>query len=142
MLERFMEKVQITDSCWLWLAVKNQDGYGRFRHGKKLYSAHRVSYELHIGPIPEGLCVLHSCDTPACVNPSHLFLGTQNDNIQDMERKGRAKHPKNTRQKVKVTREMYKDIVYFEFIGKSQTFIANKFGISQAYVGKLLRNGY
>lgn len=77
--------------CWLWTAsVRHR--YGSIRTSStKCSSAHRVSWELHHGPIPEGICVLHRCDTPTCVNPDHLFLGTQLDNIKDRDQKGRNK---------------------------------------------------
>ncbi len=86
------------DKCWIWAGNKNQKGYGFFRIGRygPVKIAHRVSWELHNGPIPDGLCVCHHCDNPSCVNPHHLFVGTQYDNIQDMLAKGRGnkgKHP-------------------------------------------------
>lgn len=93
--ERFWTKVDksIESGCWEWLAFTNKK-YGVLkglggRKGKVL-AAHRVSWEIHNGVIPEGLCVLHRCDNPKCVNPDHLFLGTQKDNVDDMMNKGRA----------------------------------------------------
>jgi len=78
------------NECWEWSAGKFKQGYGAFGIDKKMVNTHRVAYELFVGPIPEGLCVLHTCDNPSCVNPNHLFLGTQKDNIQDMVKKGRC----------------------------------------------------
>lgn len=77
--------------CWLWLRVLNKkdDGYGTLRLNGICQSAHRVSWVLHRGTIPEGLWVLHRCDVPSCVNPDHLFLGTHQDNVDDKMRKGR-----------------------------------------------------
>src|SRR3990167_1210519 len=93
--ERFWKKVQKGDSpekCWEWKSCKNPEGYGQFTiDGKKVY-AHRYSWELHNGTIPDGLWVLHHCDNPACVNPDHLFVGTQTDNMQDMISKGRSEY--------------------------------------------------
>jgi hypothetical protein len=81
--------------CWLWTGAVNRDGYGRLPLARGEIRAHRLSYELSVGPIPSGRMVCHHCDTPACVNPRHLFLGTQEENIRDMIRKGRLRsYPK------------------------------------------------
>lgn len=90
MEERFWSKVEKTDTCWIWTAAKI-NGYGVFWHSGKNMKAHRLSYEAAFSPIPIGLYVLHHCDVPSCVNPAHLFLGTQRDNIQDMDSKGRGR---------------------------------------------------
>lgn len=93
--ERFWDKVkrQGTDQCWPWLAgcyhASGPNMYGCIWAGGKMRGAHRVSWELHFGPIPTGAQVLHHCDNPRCVNPHHLFLGTNYDNVQDKMRKGR-----------------------------------------------------
>jgi len=76
--------------CWLWQLNLGRWGYGKMKIGGKTFSAHRIAWELHRGPIPNELCVLHKCDVPACVNPAHLFLGTHRDNAWDKVRKGRA----------------------------------------------------
>lgn len=94
--ERFWEKVQRNgvDDCWPWLGGCISGGHGRFavtstRSDVRLVLPHRYSWELAFGPIPDGLKVLHACDTPLCVNPGHLMLGTQQANVVDMYRKGR-----------------------------------------------------
>jgi hypothetical protein len=90
--ERFWKKVEKTDGCWTWTGGKDVNGYGRMsqgRRGLRPVLVHRVSWELHHGPIEEGLGVLHRCDTPACVRPDHLFLGSQADNMKDCASKGR-----------------------------------------------------
>lgn len=93
MTERFWSKVDQSggpDACWNWTAFRDRDGYGRFQISKKVgRTSHRVAWEMENGPIPDGLCVLHKCDNPACVNVSHLFLGTRLDNNKDRHRKGR-----------------------------------------------------
>lgn len=91
-LERFFSKIETPDGergCWLWTGCIGSDGYGRVRRKGKTHSAHRYAYRLFKGEVPEGLCVLHACDEPKCVNPTHLFLGTKKDNSRDMLRKGR-----------------------------------------------------
>ena len=103
-IARFWRKVEKTNSCWLWTAAKGEKGYGMFSVGgsrnpdgtrrNSMVAAHRFSFELVNGSIPDhdsfhGYCVLHRCDNPACVNPAHLFLGTNKDNVQDMDAKGR-----------------------------------------------------
>lgn len=89
---RFWAKVEVKspDECWLWLGSKSGGGYGQFFLNGSKTGAHRASYILHYGPIPDGLDVLHTCDVPLCVNPAHLRLGTHTDNMHDMTAKGRA----------------------------------------------------
>ena len=91
---RFWSKVNKTDTCWLWAASKRNKGYGAFVwadvDGNIIQGqAHRFAWEMENGPIPAGLCVLHRCDTPACVRVDHLFLGTKAENNADMSAKGR-----------------------------------------------------
>lgn len=84
------------EECWNWKAFKNKQGYGRMGiAASECVNAHRVSWVIHYGQIPSGMFVCHKCDNPSCVNPNHLFLGTRQDNTNDMMIKKRGKHFKN-----------------------------------------------
>ena len=89
--ERIDMNVDKSSGCWVWLLSTIPQGYGHFKVAGKTRRAHRVVWEEFKGPIPERLKVLHTCDNPSCVNPEHLFLGTQADNMQDMKQKGRGR---------------------------------------------------
>lgn len=81
LLERFLPKYEVTDDCWLWTAAIDKAGYGRIGEGTKVLYAHRVAYELAVGPIPAGLVIDHLCRTRNCVNPDHLEVVPQRRNI-------------------------------------------------------------
>lgn len=91
--KRFLSKITITpNNCWEWQGARTLQGYGKFKSfGESL--AHRVSFILNFGPLPEQACVLHRCDNPPCVNPAHIFLGTRDINNKDRASKGRTVTP-------------------------------------------------
>lgn len=134
---RFWSKVQKTNNCWIWLTGKRK-GYGVFCANYKTLFAHRFSWELYFGAIPKDLHVLHKCDNRACVNPDHLFLGTQKDNINDMVEKNRQAKGENhgesklTEKQVLKIRELYsRDDI-------SQRKLAKKFKITQTMIGYIV----
>lgn len=91
-MKRFFDKVDKTENCWNWKAA-TRSGYGVLKINRKLISAHRLSWEIHYGKIPENILVCHHCDNKKCVNPKHLFLGTYSDNAKDAFNKGRMTMP-------------------------------------------------
>lgn len=96
-IERFLIYTTKTAGCWVWTGNKDHNGYGYMKVDGKQKIASRLSYVLHKGDIPEGMNVLHRCDNPICVNPEHLFTGTQKDNLADMDKKGRSNRPHGTK---------------------------------------------
>lgn len=133
--ERFWSKVQKTDTCWLWSSHRNKHGYGSFWYADTMAKAHRVAYVLAYGPIPEGLCVLHQCDVTSCVNPSHLFLGTQAENVADRQRKGRQARLKGEASgPCKITTETARKILHGTGLHQD---IADAHGVSRALVSAI-----
>lgn len=96
-VDDFWDLVAKSDGCWLWQGRLDKNGYGNFCMEYKNWFAHRLAYTFVKGPIPDDMVVCHQCDVPDCVNPNHLFLGTQQDNVKDMVFKGRQKGPGHAR---------------------------------------------
>jgi len=131
--ERFWSKVRKGDGCWEWQASL-KGGYGQFGHGGL---AHRVSWEMTRGPIPNGLYVCHRCDNRRCVNPDHLFLGTQRDNMSDAARKGRT--AKGERQgHAKLTAAAVAEIRSLHLAGVRQKEIAALFGLAKGHTNRIV----
>lgn len=135
---RFWSKVEKTDGCWLWTANRGDcgTGYGQISEGGKhgrLLSAHRVSWEMHFGPVPFGVQVLHSCDNRSCVRPDHLFLGSQADNVVDMVRKRRHYN-------LKLSPEAVREIRALRLSGIPASRFAARFGICAAHARKVARS--
>lgn len=128
--------------CWLWLGAHNSRGYGHMKVRGAVAPAHRMSWVLANGPLPlgggyHGTCVLHRCDNPGCVNPAHLFAGSNADNMADMKRKRRspcgADHPRS-----RLTAERVRGIRVRSQQGVRQADIASEFGISGALVSMVV----
>lgn len=125
--EYFFEKVEKTETCWLWTGAMYATGYGSIGIPGTLRSvkAHRLSWEMHFGPIPIGMSVCHKCDTPACVNPAHLFLGTHADNMEDRQRKGRTAHGEQSCHKLSE-----RDVIEIRNDPRGPTDVARDYGVS------------
>lgn len=121
------------DSCWVWTGTTGSHGYGVLANGTKNgYLAHRLAYEFQIGPIPDGYFVCHKCDNHACQRGSHLFAGTDSDNIQDAIRKGRVptgEQVHNTALTNEQARQLKRERAE---LGTSYVRLGRKFGVSQA----------
>ncbi len=131
--KRFWQKVEKAsdDECWLWTGGVGSSGYGVIIDSGKNRSAHRISYEINVGPIPDGLFIMHKCDNRICVNPNHLRTGTQSENIQDAFDKGRKQAPKLSGEqnpKSKLTLEKVRFIKENPQLGHKA--IADMFGLS------------
>jgi hypothetical protein len=135
--ERFLKKIARTSDtdCWLWIGGKSRGGYGCIGYKTGNISAHRASWIIHFGLIPENLHVLHTCDNPACVSPHHLFLGTNLDNVKDKEAKGRGNHPIGARNSsTKLTAEMVREIRDSPF---RLTYLGRVYGVTAMCIKKI-----
>jgi len=157
--ERFWARVdKRPDGCWIWTGGRLQSGgYGHLHVGDREMRAHRFSWELHRGSIPEGLHVCHKCDNPPCVNPDHLFLGTDADNLADMRRKGRwhrgfpkgedhwsRRHPEaiprgSKHPQAKLTEDDVREIRRAAEAGETALELAARFPVSRLHIYSILR---
>lgn len=127
--------------CWLWTGKLTRKGYGRIASGSKksgnltIKLAHRTSWEVYFGTVPDGLLVCHRCDTPACVNPDHLFLGTNAENMADMVSKGRqARLGGETCARAKLTSDQVDEIRKARAVGASTRALASRYGVSRGNI--------
>lgn len=131
--------IKLDNGCWQWTANISTNGYGQISRNKTTCRAHRIAYNLYIGEIPEGMVVCHKCDNKLCVNPDHLFIGTQEDNIRDCLNKDRnAYGSRNAKAKLKEDdifsiKVRYKNGVTMQEIG-------NIFGVSKNTISQVINN--
>jgi hypothetical protein len=139
LLERFEDKVEHIpfSECALWSGATDKHGYGRIGVGRRAARAHRVAYELYIGPIQDGLHVLHTCHNGhlGCASPDHLKLGTHQDNMRDMVSVGRLKGENHSH--VKLTEQAVGEIRARCAAGERQAAVAKDYGVSQQNVSKI-----
>lgn len=125
--------------CWLWLGSVNKQGYGNFWHAGKCWKAHRFSFTAYVGPIPDGMDLLHRCDVPSCVNPAHLTPGTALDNVRDMWAKRRG-HPSlgQSNGRAKLTGDGAQRIRDMAGVGYEYSEIARRFRIDRTTVSRIV----
>lgn len=142
---RFFAKIlpEPMSGCWLWTGWVDRNGYGEIAlpkgSEKRRIFAHRLSYQLHCGD-PAGMHVCHHCDVPSCVNPAHLFLGTQADNMRDKERKGRGVKPRGEHSgRARLTEQQVREILAAQNAGEaSASRIARSLGVSRGTIRQIL----
>jgi hypothetical protein len=136
----FWSKVQIGPDCWIWIGFTNRQGYGYLAKGgteRGNYYAHRVSWEIHFGLVPHGMLVLHHCDNPSCVNPAHLWLGTNHDNVRDRDKKSRGALPDNKGESNGQHKLIASNIPVIRSLDLSQRAIGKIYGITQPTVSEI-----
>lgn len=156
-LKRFESRIspEPNSGCWLWTGAHDGRLYGQIFVNGRLLRAHRFSWEVHHGPIPAGAHVCHKCDTPACVNPDHLFIGSAADNMRDAARKGRngmQRHPSRSRivenrgtligdqhPNSKLTAQQVAEIRRLHALGTSQRALARIFPVSAGHIANITR---
>ena len=141
--ERFDENYDLVPetTCWIWNKSCGPQGYGKISIDHKDIRAHRLSWELHHGPIPDGMLVCHHCDVPECVNPDHLFLGTAKDNTQDSIKKGRMTRMRSEdAYAVKLTRGKVAKIRQLRASGISYQGIANRFNVGPTCIMRVCKH--
>jgi hypothetical protein len=133
-IDRFWSRVDKSDECWLWTGAVSHSGYGIIGVQSKHVSTHRFSYHIAYGDIPNGMVVCHSCDNKLCVNPDHLFAGTQKQNIEDAMRKMRHVHG----EKVGISKLTDKLVIAirheYRYCGFTQVQLAKKYNMSQSQI--------
>ena len=141
--EKFEKKVIRQEGCWDWRGCKINGGYGSIRIGYPKFYAHRISWMIHYGEIPNGLCVLHKCDNPPCTNPDHLFLGTIKDNNLDAISKNRHQTLGKSGEKNHMSKLTKKQVLCIRDMvssGAKHKDVAERYGISRSHVSTIVQH--
>jgi len=126
--------------CWLWFGMqRNGKAYGVFCWKNKSLSAHRAAWEIYFGPIPPGMNVCHKCDVPMCVNPEHLFIGTQLDNMTDCRKKGRNRAPIGEKQHLSKLSDDAVRNIRSDHDNFSLREMAEKFGVNKSTIDRVIK---
>ncbi len=144
---RFHQKyIPVTNcGCWIWTDAPDKYGYGRLQIGGKAVKAHRISYEIHKGDLDKNKLVCHTCDMPICVNPDHLYLGTNQDNMDDMVRRNRSvpaynPHPGELNGRAVLTHDDVVDILYkYYYLGENSGKLSEKYPVTTSGIQSILR---
>lgn len=122
------------DSCWRWTRPLTGNGYGLLNCNGQTWYAHRFSWTMHFGAIPDGMCVCHRCDNPSCVRPDHLFLGTFKENMEDMAKKGRSLNGERHH----FSKLDERAVLDIRSTGANPDALAAKYGVARATVDRVL----
>ncbi len=137
--EKILKSILINDNdCWIWQKAKHRQGYGNLSYKRIPRLAHRVCWEVYFGEIPENIKVCHKCDNPSCVNPEHLFLGTQKDNVRDGIEKGRYENRAMGKRRNKLNYDEVLDIKRLNSEGMTRKELQKKYSVSPTCIAKIL----
>lgn len=139
---QLFDRTVVTDGgCWEWQGYRSRKGYGEIKVDGRMEKAHRQAFLLRRGPIPQGMHVLHRCDNPPCVNPDHLFLGTNDDNVADRTAKGRsARNVGAAASTAKLTEDDVRQIRRMATLGMTNLEIAEAFPVNDRSISNIIRN--
>jgi hypothetical protein len=134
---RFWSKVKKVGDCLEWIGCRDACGYGKLTRNGRPWTAHRYAYHMFHSGIPDGMCVCHACDNPACVNPNHLFVGTHQDNMRDRDDKQRGTAGERNRH-AKLTSDDVRKIRASAAMGVPQWKLVNMFGVSCGRISEIV----